>query len=912
MTASADIDAGTSIPPLLPPTNLDVVDSSLAQATQLPYHFVDYRNSSLAGNAGVMPPILKDFARGLTKPRTLPGNSTSAVRSLPTVLLYDDTGLDLFDRITYLPEYYLTACEIEILRTHIQSIVAEIPSGSDVIELGCGSLRKTELLLDALDKQRTGVTYYAIDVMPQPLHESMAKLAGRFANITFCALCGTYDEVLPRLKKSARPKTLLWLGSSIGNLHSPDVVEFLAKISQNVLAANDAILIGMDKQKQSSIIMDAYHDSQGITGEFELNILSHINRLVAEYVAQQSGSDTTAIDLFDASKFRYVGEYDEDIGRHDAYLEASENTVVRWPCEIAAQVKEFCGSDDDLVIKRGERIYVESAYKYSDSAAEVLALATGLTFSAKWIESRNYYMLGQFRKPQATMALVPQPLPVSFDKWSVPADRARRLLDFPPTTKAPEQFPTIPSIDEWKNMWAIWDNITLQIIPREKLLVRPIDLRHPFIFYAGHISAFADLHMAAAESKPLTEPAVFAQWFERGIDPNMENPAICHDHSEVPESWPPVGDITAYRDRVRLRITAWLDDYAVAEGKVPANAARHVWMAFEHEAMHIETLLYMVLQMNPADICSPGICTFAPSHSTQPVRSWITYSGRPDIGLGLSRDSESALGAAMLPPCHVFGWDNESPSTSVGVKSFKIQTQPITNGEYFAFLNAVQNGDATVNSSVEKLVPRSWIELESAGKSTDAALLSEDYGVRTAVGTPSIFKTEAALWPVFVSQVQAVAYADWKGKRLATEAEWTHAARTYHLARAMSTNSHQPVYSDARPLDAYLNELLSTQELNADDHALQPYDLFVPSDANIGFTHWHPAPVPDTRSNPTAKLNSLPDATFVGSAWEWTSTQFHPFDGFQPSAMYPGYSADFFDPPETRDSDSAHYIIKGG
>ncbi|KAJ2163876.1 hypothetical protein GGF45_006253, partial [Coemansia sp. RSA 551] len=241
--------------------------------------------------------------------------------------------------------------------------------------------------------------------MPRPLHESMAKLAPRFANISFCALCGTYDEVLPRLGKSARPKTVLWLGSSIGNLHTPDAVEFFTKISQNVMTANDAILIGMDKQKPTDVIMHAYNDSLGITAKFELNILPHINQLVADYVIQQSGSNSkdAVNNLLDMENFRYVGVYDEKIGRHDAFLEACEDVVVRWPCGIAAQVKDICGSDEDVTIKRGDRLYIESAYKYSDSAAEVLAQATGLTFSAAWISSRDYYMLNMFRKPQAAM-----------------------------------------------------------------------------------------------------------------------------------------------------------------------------------------------------------------------------------------------------------------------------------------------------------------------------------------------------------------------------------------------------------------------------------------------------------------------------------------------------------------------------
>ncbi|KAJ2366033.1 hypothetical protein H4S01_002925 [Coemansia sp. RSA 2610] len=910
MTATAEIDIGTSVEPLLPSTALDTVGTNLERNSSLPYQFIDYRVSSLADSTGNMPPIVRQIVEGLTTLRALPGNSAKATRSLPTVLLYDDAGLDYFDRITYLPEYYLTACEIEILQTHIEAIVAEIPDGSDVIELGCGSLRKTELLLDALDKRRTAITYYAIDVMPQPLHESMAKLAAQFANVSLCALCGTYDEVLPRLTKSERPKTVLWLGSSIGNYHSPDAVEFLKKISQSVLAANDALIIGMDKQKQTSIIMDAYHDSQGVTAEFELNILTHINRLVGEYAAQQG--DTTlpasATGLFDTSAFRYVGVYDEQIGRHDAYLEACVDTEVSWPHSIVAEVKEICGSDSNVAVRRGERIYIESAYKYSDSAAEVLAQTIGLTFSAEWTESRDYYTLNLFRKPQAAMPLVSQTIPVSFDKWSIPAHRASTLRNTLSNSSAPEQFPTIPSVDEWTDLWAVWDTLTLHVLARKKLLVRPIDLRHPFIFYLGHIPAFADIHMAAAESAPLSEPAVFAQWFERGIDPNMEDPTICHNHSEVPDEWPSVDKITAYRDRVRRRITAWVDGYYAANSAVSADAARHVWMAFEHEAMHIETLLYMVLQMDPADIRSPAISTFGLNSSAQPARSWISYSGSPAAVLGLTADSETALGAAALPTGHVFGWDNESPSMSVAIKPFRIHTQPITNSEYLGFLKAISSGSARADGELDDLIPQSWVALSSSQGPTGNKLLDADYGVRAAVGTPSISKTEAALWPVCVSQAQAEAYASWCGKRLPTEAEWTYATRSYHLARALSANAPNLAYSSAMPVDKYLGELLAAQDASGDAHACQPYDMFAPTNANIGLSHWHPTPVPTTPASP----DCLPEASFIGSAWEWTSTPFHPFDGFKPSPMYPGYSADFFDPPETHGSDSAHYIVKGG
>ncbi|KAJ2907281.1 hypothetical protein GGI21_003931, partial [Coemansia aciculifera] len=288
MAASIDCNVATStIAPEAPDTYTDRVDAPSL------YQFIDFRAAASPDRHKRMPPIVEQIIAGFAHPSKLPGGSTEQYRTLPTLLLYDNTGLDLFDRITYLPEYYLTDCEIDVLRTHINAIVAQIPDDSDVIELGCGSLRKTQLLLDALNQQRSGVTYYAIDVMPQPLHDSMEALAPKFSEVSFVALCGTYDEVLKHFTKSTRRKTVLWLGSSIGNFPCHGAVEFLTGISDTALAANDAIIIGMDKQKSPDIIMAAYHDSQDITSKFELNALSHANYVLSNYVSELKGSLST-------------------------------------------------------------------------------------------------------------------------------------------------------------------------------------------------------------------------------------------------------------------------------------------------------------------------------------------------------------------------------------------------------------------------------------------------------------------------------------------------------------------------------------------------------------------------------------------------------------------------------------------
>ncbi|KAJ2819954.1 hypothetical protein FBU31_005368, partial [Coemansia sp. 'formosensis'] len=745
MVASIDYETTTTnIAPKSPAVYKANPQDSVDAPSQ--YQFVDFRAAASPDRQKRMPPIIEQIIAGLTTLSELPGGSSAKYRTLPTLLLYDNAGLELFDRITYLPEYYLTNCEIDVLRTHIQDIVAQIPDNSDVIELGCGSLRKTQILLEALDQQRSGVTYYAIDVMPQPLHDSMESLAPKFTNVSFVALCGTYDEVLTHFKKSTRRKTLLWLGSSIGNFSCGGAVKFLTDISDSALAANDAVIIGMDKQKEPEAIMAAYHDSQNITAKFELNALSHTNYIFSNYIAELKGSLTASDEcgacIFDADKFRYIGEYDEDVGRHNAYLEAIEDTLVKWPSEITAQVKDLC--DSGLLIRRGERIYVESSHKYGDGSACVLARSTGLTHSAQWQDARSYYMLNLFRKPPTTMSPPPAIESSSLNKWS---DSIHRLRMLQQQIDASAQYPTIPTLPEWQHLWSAWDALVLHVIPRRCLHDRPIDLRHPFIFYLGHVPAFADIHIAAAENTPLTEPQSYAQWFERGIDPNIESHSICHSHSEVPAEWPKVDDILAYRDRVRARFINWLDAYE-KEG-CTAEAARHVWMAFEHEAMHFETLLYMVLQMNPAHIHPPIVAAFMPLGGRQPRESWIRYMGGSDLVFGLAGDNECAMQGQALQLGHVLGWDNESSQVRISLEPFSIRSQPITNGEYLGFLQALPS------ESVAHLVPQSWISMEQEPSS----LLATDYGVRTVVGTPSIISTEAALWPVCVSQKQANAYA---------------------------------------------------------------------------------------------------------------------------------------------------------
>ena len=135
----------------------------------------------------------------------------------------------------------------------------------------------------------------------------------------------------------------------------------------------------------------------------------------------------------------------------------------------------------------------------------------------------------------------------------------------------------VPSLSEFEDIWTAWDTVTLTMIPEGGFLEKPISLRHPYIFYIGHIPAFADIQVSRCIGAPLTSPAYFAEIFERGIDPDMEDTSIVNPHSVVPDTWPDLNEILPYRDSVRDRIRNLLKNEKGISGKL----ARVLWYVTE-------------------------------------------------------------------------------------------------------------------------------------------------------------------------------------------------------------------------------------------------------------------------------------------------------------------------------------------
>lgn len=140
----------------------------------------------------------------------------------------------------------------------------------------------------------------------------------------------------------------------------------------------------------------------------------------------------------------------------------------------------------------------------------------------------------------------------------------------------------VPSLEEFEQLWASWDLVTRHMIPEDDLLSKPIKLRNCCLFYLGHIPTFLDIHLARATDSIPSEPSSYRNIFERGIDPDVDNPENCHAHSEIPDTWPPVKEVLDFQDRVRNRVRLLFNN---KKAETDRKLGRALWLGFEHEGM---------------------------------------------------------------------------------------------------------------------------------------------------------------------------------------------------------------------------------------------------------------------------------------------------------------------------------------
>jgi len=151
----------------------------------------------------------------------------------------------------------------------------------------------------------------------------------------------------------------------------------------------------------------------------------------------------------------------------------------------------------------------------------------------------------------------------------------------------------VPAFNDWQQLWACWDLVTRRMITEDALLSKPIKLRNCCLFYLGHIPTFLDIHLTRSTDGKPTEPANYPQIFERGIDPDVENPELCHAHSEIPETWPPFDEVLKFQQDVRFRVRGLYEDQSL---ETNGRLRRALWLGFEHEGKlpaHTNVLLWL-------------------------------------------------------------------------------------------------------------------------------------------------------------------------------------------------------------------------------------------------------------------------------------------------------------------------------
>jgi ergothioneine biosynthesis protein EgtB len=401
--------------------------------------------------------------------------------------------------------------------------------------------------------------------------------------------------------------------------------------------------------------------------------------------------------------------------------------------------------------------------------------------------------------------------------------------------------------ENFTSSWARTDEI-FAIVPRGEWDTSPIVWRHPFIFYVGHLPAFFWNQICGAILNWKSFNPYFDDLFCRGIDPDVDS-GECHWHPEVPEEWPDAAETIFYRDRVRGAVLESLEAVGRSGSTdVMAQQGRVFQMVLEHEFMHQETLMYMLQQLPLDKKRRPKPL---PQYSFQKApasRSILIPAGRARLGAKFNDG--------------LFGWDNEFEEVFVEVPSFRIDSLPVSNGQFFEFM------DSGAYDQESYWRPEDWRWKNLEEDKSPALWVKRDAGWFYRAMFDMLPLEQVASWPVYVSLAEARAYANWVGKRLPTEAE-------FHRAAYYGPDGRESIYP-------WGNSTPAAQH------------------GNFDFVSWSPMPV-GSRPAGTSRWGVM---ELAGNGWELTDTVFAPFPRFSPYIeSYADYSRDFFD--------GKHFVLKG-
>lgn len=305
----------------------------------------------------------QDIAQGLS----------AAQKYIPCQYFYDERGSWLFQQIMQLPEYYLTACETDILEKQgaaLLQIFGAAGKAFNLIDLGAGDATKTKTLLSNYVQQQVKFTYTPVDLSTSILSALSESLDAVYEEqLNYQAINADYWEAMEQIKASSKRNTrkvVLFLGANIGNFTPEESVAFLTKL-KTYLNKGDLVLVGFDLKKRPEIIYKAYLDTKGTTAAFNLNLLHRINR--------ELGGN------FKPNYFRYYPSYNAQTGILSSHLVAQKEQTVGIE-KLGMEVK----------FEQWEAIHTEISVKHSQSDIEQLAATAGYQIRTYLMDSKAYFV----------------------------------------------------------------------------------------------------------------------------------------------------------------------------------------------------------------------------------------------------------------------------------------------------------------------------------------------------------------------------------------------------------------------------------------------------------------------------------------------------------------------------------------
>ncbi len=288
-------------------------------------------------------------------------------KTLSPRYFYDDRGSDLFEQICDLPEYYPTRTEAAILQ-NCSAEIAQITGSSEIVELGSGSSTKTRILLDAYKNLGYPLRYLPIDVSGGMLESSANQLLLDYPSLQVHGLVSTYELALANLTPALLPtRTLCFLGSTLGNLTPEECDRFFADIVQ-ALKVGEYFLLGIDLHKSPNILEPAYNDAQGVTAEFNQNILHHLN-------------------------WRFDGNFKPEQFEHWAFYNEGQHQIEMHLRSRRAQSVQLRALNLTVEFEPEETILTEISRKFNLDEMRQYLQQQGLTTVKTWTDPNHWFGL---------------------------------------------------------------------------------------------------------------------------------------------------------------------------------------------------------------------------------------------------------------------------------------------------------------------------------------------------------------------------------------------------------------------------------------------------------------------------------------------------------------------------------------